>query len=633
MKKMLLPFLFFLVHFSVLAQQGNEAIPELDSIRKLHVQKKITDTAFMESFIRMAKHQYYFNPLFNSFLDYYQSVAFKTSKYYRYKSQYYKFKSNIASNKGIDGARVYYAEKIDEELKKGPDYIPTLSSLMIQMNLYANWSMPKEGIEKCKHIWPFLDSLPLLIQTKKIPYSTVHNALYICIHSQKLFYLGRDTPHADRNVILAKKIRDAAVKRTDLYPPDNIGLFNFCIANIEYQTALFIKNPKQTEASLKDMLAQATAAQAKNFVWGASWVIESNMFLVKHYIEQKKQDSATKYMELAKSFYDPGDANWNQNENILLDRSEIDFLNGNYKGAYEKMKRAYKIKDSIIDLRLSDISNNMFAQTQAEFANKELEKARLEKEQRTRIITGIVLALLCGILYLYLTMRKKERQSKQNIDNLHTASNLQIAILEEQSRLAKLEEKERLGIELHDDLASTIALVRMSMDNEIARVNDPGLKQRLTELNTLVRDAYTRTRGKSHSLYHNSNLETEDSFRERIASLMKNGLPGDGFKREINIEESSLKNTSLETKIEFLYIIQEAITNIIKHAKATAVDIFIYKDETSLVLEINDNGRGFDISKHSGGIGVQSIIQRAKKINGIATFESDKSGTVVKVTI
>lgn len=632
MKKLILLFIV-LFHLSAYSQQENEPIPELDSIRKLHVQRKISDTAFMESFIRSVRYQFYFTAAFDKYLDYYQSVAFRTNRYYKYRSQYFKFKSNIASNKSNDGARVYYAEKIDEELKKGPDYIPTLSSLMIEMNLYANWSMPKEGIGKCKYVWPFLDSLPHLIITKNIPYATVHNALYICIHTQKLFYLGRDTPQADRNVILAKRIRDAAFKRPDQYTPDNLGLFNFCIANIEYQTALFIKNPKQTEASLKDMLSQATAAQAKNYVWGASWVIESNMFLVKHFIEQKKQDSATKYIELAKSFYDPEDAGWNQNENILLDRSEIDFLNGNYKGAYEKMKRAYKIKDSIIDLRLSDISNNTFAQTQAEFANKELEKARLEKEQRTRIITGIVLALLCGILYLYLTMRKKERQSKQNIENLHTASNLQIAILEEQSRLAKLEEKERLGIELHDDLASTIALVRMSMENEIAQTNDPGLQQRLSELNMLVKDAYTRTRGKSHSLYHNSHLETEDSFRERIASLMKNGLPGDGFKREINIEEGSLKNTPLETKIEFLYIIQEAITNIIKHAKATAVDIFIYKDETSLVLEINDNGRGFDISKHSGGIGVQSIIQRAKKINGKATIESDKSGTVVKVII
>lgn len=632
MKKIvLIPFILF--HFSAFCQQENEKLPQLDSLRQLHIQRKISDTAFMESFIKNVKYQFYFNSAFDKYLDYFQSVAFKTNKYYKYRSQYFKFQSNIATFKSNDGARVYYAEKIDEELKKGPDYIPTLSSLMIEMNLYANWSMPEKGIEKSKHIWPFLDSLPYLIETKKIPFATVHNALYICIHTQKLFYLGRDTPHANQNIVIASRIRDAAVKRTDLYTPDNIALFNFCLADIQYQTSLFTKNPKRTEFFLKEMLAQASAAQTKNYVWGSSWVIESNMVLVKHFIEQKQKDSATKYMQLARSFYDPDDASWNQNESILLDRSSIDYLNGDYKAAYEKIKRAYRIKDSIIDLRLSDISNNIFAQTQAEFTNKELEKAQKEKEQRTKIIVGIVLALLCGILYLYITMRKKEQQSKQNIENLHTASNLQIAILEEQSRLAKLEEKERLGIELHDDLASTIAMVRMSMENEITQINEPGLKERLTELNTLIKDSYERTRGKSHMLYHSSTIETEDSFRERIASLMKNGLPGTGFDREITIEEGCLKNIPLETKIEFLYIIQEAITNIIKHAKATAVDIFIYKDNNSLVLEINDNGRGFVIEKHTRGIGFESITQRAKKINGNAVFESNKSGTMVKVII
>lgn len=613
------------------AQEKVEQIPELESLQILHSTKKMDDTVYMQNFIKKIKYQYYFSPAFYSHLEYYKNVSFSKERYYKYRSQYYKFQSNIASYKSNDGARLFYAEKIDQELRKSPDYIPTLSSLMIDMNLYANWSMPEPGLEKCKYIWPFMDSLPLLIRTKNIPYGTVHNALFICIHTQKLFYLNKDTIHAEKNIQIVERIKAAADSRKDIYTPDNLGIFDFCVTQIKYQKAVFTQGFREKESLLKQLIQKGKIAQDHNFVWGTDFLIEHTMLLIETYVEEKKIDSAFKYLANFKKMHDPDDLNWNQDENILLLFSQVDYVNGNYKKAYDTLRKAYRIKDSIIDLRLSDIKNNNYAQTQAEFNKAELEKVQHEKKKRNQLIIIITLVLGIGLAYLYYLMRQKEKKAILSIKKLETASNLQVSILEEQNRLAKLEEQERLGMELHDDLAATIALVKISMENEINNTDNESTRKKLKELNELIQEAYTRTRNKSHQLFHSTILETETSFRERILSLMENGLPDNKFKKEIIIEEGALQYSSVELKKELLYIIQEAITNIIKHAKASSVDIFIYKDEAQLVLQINDNGKGFDIKKQDHGIGFKSIEQRVSKLNGKLELSSDKTGTMVKV--
>lgn len=95
------------------AQEKVEQIPELESLQMLHSTKKMDDTVYMQNFIKKIKYQYYFSPAFYSHLEYYKNVSFSKERYYKYRSQYYKFQSNIASYKSNDGARLFYAEKID----------------------------------------------------------------------------------------------------------------------------------------------------------------------------------------------------------------------------------------------------------------------------------------------------------------------------------------------------------------------------------------------------------------------------------------------------------------------------------------------------------------------------------------
>ena len=66
----------------------------------------------------------------------------------------------------------------------------------------------------------------------------------------------------------------------------------------------------------------------------------------------------------------------------------------------------------------------------------------------------------------------------------------------------------------------------------------------------------------------------------------------------------------------FFLIFKEGIHNIVKYAQCTETRIFIYRDKNKVVMEIRDNGIGFDINTKFAGNGMHSMRERTKKLNG-----------------
>jgi signal transduction histidine kinase len=76
-------------------------------------------------------------------------------------------------------------------------------------------------------------------------------------------------------------------------------------------------------------------------------------------------------------------------------------------------------------------------------------------------------------------------------------------------------------------------------------------------------------------------------------------------------------------KINFYRILQECFQNINKHANATQVFIKFEKSKTSIILNVQDNGTGFDFLKKKKGIGLSNMIERTKDSNGIMNVDSN----------
>jgi signal transduction histidine kinase len=88
---------------------------------------------------------------------------------------------------------------------------------------------------------------------------------------------------------------------------------------------------------------------------------------------------------------------------------------------------------------------------------------------------------------------------------------------------------------------------------------------------------------------------------------------------------------------EALYwIAQEALNNALKHARATQETVRIFAQDDATVLEVADNGKGFNVRaiEKAGGMGMSNMRERARKIDGVLTVRSNLGkGTIIKVIV
>ena len=176
-------------------------------------------------------------------------------------------------------------------------------------------------------------------------------------------------------------------------------------------------------------------------------------------------------------------------------------------------------------------------------------------------------------------------------------------------------EREQIGMELHDNVnqilsasLNYIGIVRSDIQklgqNDVAVVKSE----------TLIRDAISEIRRLSHQL---APVSIKDiSIREVFEFLADNINVGKKFKVTISVNPRASNMGDSYLKMTLYRILQEQLTNIVKYANATEVSIGLSLKTGSLVLKISDNGRGFDPTVRSGGIGLENIKRRANLFAG-----------------
>lgn len=80
-------------------------------------------------------------------------------------------------------------------------------------------------------------------------------------------------------------------------------------------------------------------------------------------------------------------------------------------------------------------------------------------------------------------------------------------------------------------------------------------------------------------------------------------------------------------------ISNEALNNILKHAHATVIKVSLKKESNKIILEIQDNGVGFDVNSMSGGMGLNGMKERAEQFGGELKINSNANGTTIRVEV
>jgi PAS domain S-box-containing protein len=206
-----------------------------------------------------------------------------------------------------------------------------------------------------------------------------------------------------------------------------------------------------------------------------------------------------------------------------------------------------------------------------------------------------------------LLAKKLEEQKSANMKEITTA-------------ILAAEEKERkeIGKELHENLSQFLAVTKMYI--ELAQKSKQKRKELLEKSSGYISDVMREIRRISKIL-EPPGLEIL-SLADSIQILLDDFQVINPSGIDFSTDGIDLKNTDQQLQINIFRIIQEQLNNILRHAKASHLEIRICGDKSRIVLVIADNGMGCDLTKKSNGVGIRNIMSRAELYNGTVTIVS-----------
>lgn len=200
---------------------------------------------------------------------------------------------------------------------------------------------------------------------------------------------------------------------------------------------------------------------------------------------------------------------------------------------------------------------------------------------------------------------------------------------------AVIEERARLARELHDSVTQSLysSTFFAEAGRQLAEAGDvAGAAQRLTRIGEIVQQALKEMRLLVYQL-RPPVLEQEGlvgALRQRLDTVEKRA----GVEARLLVEE--LVELPAPVVEGFYRIAQEALNNALKHAQATTVTVYLRSEGKGVVLEVVDNGQGFDPNKlgDTGGLGLVNMKERAEQLHGSLEINSvPGEGTSLKVTV
>jgi signal transduction histidine kinase len=227
-------------------------------------------------------------------------------------------------------------------------------------------------------------------------------------------------------------------------------------------------------------------------------------------------------------------------------------------------------------------------------------------------------------------------QSTQRRNLINQLEQTQAELVAAEHRSGILEERQRLAREIHDTLAQGFTSIVMHLEAaDQARSGDPDtLKKHLDRARETARASLDQARRVVHDL--RPELLEQFSLPDALKRLTDRWSETTDIKATTTITGDLIP---LHPNIEVILLraAQESLTNIHKHAQATSVQLTVSYMGDVIILDVKDNGIGFNnapTSSLSGGYGLRAMKERVKHYGGSVELESDPGeGTTVVVTI
>ncbi len=290
-------------------------------------------------------------------------------------------------------------------------------------------------------------------------------------------------------------------------------------------------------------------------------------------------------------------------------------------------------------------------QTKYQTAKKEKENLQLkqinqqteiQRKQNKNLFLGALLFILFAGTTAVLSLKnsKKKRILAQQAQEISTQKNLTLLKEQELTTINALiegqeKERKRIAEDLHDNIGSVLATLKLHFDNlqinrEKKKFNQDELFQKTEKL---IDEAYFKVRSIAHA--KNAGVIANQGLLVGIQMMAEKITSANTIKIDV-IHFGLSKRIENSLEIGVFRIIQELITNILKHAEAKNTTINISQYENTLHIIVEDDGKGFDYKKteFKNGMGLNSIKTRIVHLKG--TFNIDSTigkGTSILINI
>ena len=305
----------------------------------------------------------------------------------------------------------------------------------------------------------------------------------------------------------------------------------------------------------------------------------------------------------------------------LNDIASLEYENKNYKEAFEYLKKFQVIYDSLTQ----EDEKTKIISLESKFKNKEQQteiQYLKSKNYQQKIIFWISSALIIIIAFFIIyTYRQRKKHNEQKLLNIQKTKEIEVkqALTDGENK-----ERERISKELHDGIGGKITGIKISLEHLAREQEDEKLLKAINSLDEAVSEVRLISKNLAPITLLKYGLE------EAIKDLCQNSQ-NDYCKIYFYSKNLNIINDKV-TQMHIYRILQESVSNAIKHSEASKIIVQCTYEPPFLLMEIEDNGKGFNPETVSRNLGLNNIEKRVIALNGKLTIESAlQKGTTINI--
>jgi signal transduction histidine kinase len=543
----------------------------------------------------------------------YKKIVTSEKQFVKQRGLYYYYLASNANNQNLGGVMMYYVEKYSEEVGANSSY--RLVPLSFKVNYYASVGHHKKILKIYEQEKHYLEQ-----QINSLDKDPSFESSYKTLLD--LICLISGAANSEKRIDTSESLLNSTLQLySKLQKTGKTNKLALVTTNLDinlYKVNIFLlKNTKidSVKILLNINIAELNKLKAEYPNDYLTYVTSTQGALIRYYKKTNQHQAILSLLET-----------YQHDDDIKSKEKGLAYLNlGNHKAASEMFLETINFHEPQVRQMADQIDDLLNSYMDAK-RNKENLTAS-EKDKKVRLILIIVIAgasvLIIGVLYYKFTSQGRL------LKLLNYTTELQIS---EATQQASKEERKKIGQDLHDGLSGSMAGILYHLEDIKTKTNGSELDTEVSSLYDKLQLVYKELREKSHVNFNALYDSKEDSLDESVQKIVNSALKNN-TKREIEIDKKTSVLLDTSTRIEILRIVQEALTNIVKHAKkVTEVFVYLYENEGSVYLEIGNNGV-ISANKNSDGIGIRSIKSRVSALGGESKIEYEGIGFKIEIKL